>query len=288
MTNLEFYTRPAYMTDAGEHAKLFDEIPNDIAALAGTCQGLILHQHIAPNYGAHPSAERMEEVHIRTVKQMLDTLLAKDKRPLSVPRPLETRLIGNCRHYSVLMVAMLRHKGFPARARCGFGTYFADNFCVDHWVAEYWDKAQSRWVRVDAQIDDVQRKLFHPKFNLLDVPHDRFQDAGYAWIGCRAGKFDADKYGIMDMHGLWFIVGDLIRDFAALNNMEMLPWDVWGAMAGPDKPLTDELKTFLDNVADLTQRPDERFDAVRKLYEDERLKVPKTIFNVIRNRVESV
>ena len=30
------------------------------------------------------------------------------------------------------------------------------------------------------------------------------------------------------MRGLWFIAGNLIRDAAALNNMETLPWDVGG------------------------------------------------------------
>lgn len=288
MSPLDFYTQPAKMTDAGDHAKLFDEIPSDIAAIAGTCQGLILHQHIAPNYGAHPSAERMEEVHIRPVKQLLDTVLAKDKRPLSVTRPLETRFIGNCRHFTVLMVAILRHKGIPARARCGFGAYFMPDFCVDHWVAEYWDKAQSRWVRVDAQIDDVQRKLFHPNFNLLDVPHDRFQDGGYAWINCRSGKLDPEKYGIMQEHGLWFIAGDLIRDFAALNSMEMLPWDVWGAMTGPDKPMSMEVTAFLDKVAALTQDPDRHFGELRELYKDDRLKVPPKVFNFLRHRDEVI
>ena len=35
------------------------------------------------------------------------------------------------------------------------------------------------------------------------------------------------KYGIFDLRGLWFVAGNVMRDFAALNNMEMLPWDVW-------------------------------------------------------------
>jgi hypothetical protein len=32
------------------------------------------------------------------------------------------------------------------------------------------------------------------------------------------------------MHGLWFSAGNLVRDIAALNNRETLPWDFWGAM----------------------------------------------------------
>jgi hypothetical protein len=33
------------------------------------------------------------------------------------------------------------------------------------------------------------------------------------------------------MRGLWFVAGNLLRDAAALNNMGMLPWDAWGAIA---------------------------------------------------------
>jgi hypothetical protein len=39
------------------------------------------------------------------------------------------------------------------------------------------------------------------------------------------------------MHGLWFIANNIVRDIAALNNREMLPWDVWGAMRRQDSEL---------------------------------------------------
>jgi hypothetical protein len=49
--------------------------------------------------------------------------------------------------------------------------------------------------------------------------------AGDAWARCRAGDADPSAFGIFDMRGLWFIAGNLMRDFAALSNMEMLPRD---------------------------------------------------------------
>ena len=39
------------------------------------------------------------------------------------------------------------------------------------------------------------------------------------------------------MYGYWFIAGNLVRDLAALNKVELLPWDDWGAMVGPDEPI---------------------------------------------------
>jgi hypothetical protein len=117
------------------------------------------------------------------------------------------------------------------RARCGFGAYFERGKFVDHWVAEYWDGR--RWVMADPQMDDTQRALFHIDFDPMDVPRDRFVIAGDAWAMCRAGKADRQAFGIMDMNGWWFIAGNVVRDIAALNNVVMLPWDVWGAMPQP-------------------------------------------------------
>jgi hypothetical protein len=289
---LDFYTRPAAMTSSGRHAPMFDELPSDVASLVRVVQGLGLHEHIAAHaYRVEFSDERRSEVHIRPLEQRLDHLLAHDGRPLSVARPVEERLIGNCRHFTVLLVAMLRAKGVPARSRCGFGAYFIPDHFEDHWVCEYWNSTEERWVLVDAQIDEVQRAMFNIDFDLLDVPRDRFVIAGDAWAQGRTGEMAPAKFGLSFLHegGLWFIAGNLVRDVAALNNMEMLPWDVWGAMPGPDGPLTDDLLAFFDRLAALTHAPDASFAELRALYkEDERLRVPATVFNAVLNRSEAI
>ena len=59
------------------------------------------------------------------------------------------------------------------------------------------------------------------------MPRDHFLVAGDAWRLCRAGKADPAAFGVLDMHGLWFVASNVIRDVAALNNREMLPWDCW-------------------------------------------------------------
>lgn len=220
---------------------------------------------------------------------MLDRLLAHDDQPLSVARPVDARLVGVCRHFTVLLVAMLRAQGVPARARCGFATYFNPGHSYDHWVCKYWNTTQAHWVRVDAQIDEVQRAVLNVDFDVLDVPQDRFVITSEAWVQCRAGDADPSKFGIFDMHGLWFIAGNLIRDVAALNNMEMLPWDVWGAMPRPDEPLNADQLAFFDRLATITRAPDSSFADLRTLYaNDDRLRVPATVFNAILNRPEAL
>lgn len=286
---LAFYRGDGPMTADPAHAELYKALPDDIASLTRAIHGLLLHQHIAPAYGQKLSDPRLAEPHIRSVRKMLDRLLAHDDRPLAAARSPDKRLVGVCRHFTALFVTMLRVKGYAARARCGFGTYFEAGKFIDHWVCEYWNDAHSRWMLVDAQIDDVQRGLFKPDFDLLDVPLDRFVIAGDAWQMCREGHQDAAKFGIMKMTGLWFIAGNVVRDFAALNNVEMLPWDVWGPMLRPGETASAEQLALIDRLAALTRSLDQSFAELRKLYQsDANLCVPATVFNAVRNQLEAV
>lgn len=286
---LEFYRRPGFMTSPGACAGRLDDLPRDIPGLVHALHGLILHEHIAPAYGVELSDERRAEVHIRSNEDRLQCLIARDDRPLTVAREPGERLIGDCRHYTVLFVAALRARGIPARARCGFGAYFEPGKFIDHWVGEYWNSARERWVMVDAQIDEVQRDLFEPDFDLLDVPRDRFLVAGDAWRMCRSGKADASKFGVMDMAGLWFIAGNVVRDVAALNNMEMLPWDVWGAMPQPGEDITPDRLAYFDRLAELTHDADAGFTQLRRMYEEDAgVSVPSTVFNAVRNQPEQI
>jgi hypothetical protein len=287
---LDFYTHPATMTSGCEHASRFDELPDNVPALVRVVQGLLLHEHMAaPAYGIELSDQRRGESHIRPAEQRLARLLTQDGRPLSTTRPVDGRLVGTCRDFTVLLVTLLRAKGIPARARCGFGAYFMPGQFVDHWVGEYWNSTEGRWVLVDAQLDEAQQKILPIDFDVLDVPRDRFVIAGDAWTQCRAGEANPAAFGIFDMNGLWFIAGNLVRDVAALNNMEMLPWDVWGAMPSPDEPLQADQLAFFDRLAALTHVPDVSFTELCTLYEDDdRLRVPATVFNAILNRPEAI
>ena len=180
---------------------------------------------------------------------------------------------------------MLRSQGVPARARCGFGAYFEPGKFIDHWVSEYWNESRKAWVLVDPQLDARQRELFKIAFDPLDVPRDRFLVAGEAWRLCRAGKADPQAFGILDMWGSWFIASNVIRDVASLNNHEMLPWDVWGAMTPHDSGLD---LPFIDRLAALSQAPDRHFGDLRAVYKDKRVAVPDTVFNAVLNRTDPV
>ena len=274
--NFDRYKRPIAMSDPGRHAALFGSLPCDPGALAKAVQGLLIHQHIAPAYGVTLSRDQKAQVHVRPVEKILDDIVTRDSRPLCTLREANARQVGVCRHFTLLHVAMLRSQGIPARARCGFGAYFQEGKYLDHWVTEYWDDAEKSWVLFDAQIDDRQRGLFRIDFDTANVPRDQFVVAGDAWSFCRSGRADPGAFGILDMHGLWFIAGNLVRDIAALNNREMLPWDIWGAMRRHDSELD---LSFFDQLAIVSSDPDAHIDELNALYCDERVNVPRTVFN---------
>ena len=286
----EYYQRNGLMTALEAHAIEFSAMPKDIASLCEVVQGLLIHREIAPFlYRLKLSEEDRDNGNLRPIAKMLTRIHALDARPLTIAREPARRLPTVCRHFSLMLCSILREQGIPARPRCGFGSYFEPGKFIDHWVCEYWNAGDARWILVDAQLDAVQRKAFNVDFNPLDVPRDRFIIAGDAWQQCRSGRAEAGRFGILDMHGLWFIAGNVVRDLASLNRMEMLPWDVWGLMDINDAALTAEKKALLDRVAALTLAGDNAFAEIRKIYEsDDRLRVPPVVFNALRNTQEPV
>ena len=164
-----FYSQPAGFTSPGSHADALARLPAGLAALTEVTHGLIVHEHLTGMYGFELAEARRASVHIRPVSRLLDQIVGEDGRPLDVAREPSARVPGNCRHFTVLAVAVLRAHATPARARCGFGGYFGTGWYEDHWVCEYWNAATGRWTLADAQIDDVQRKVFGTGLDLLEI-----------------------------------------------------------------------------------------------------------------------
>ena len=291
-TTLEFYARAHGMTAAGHYAARLRDLPNDVGALAQLVQHLVIYDAVARDfYQVTIPAAREAEIHIRPLEGLLHALVALEDRPLTVARPTHRRLAGRCRHFVLLLVAMLRAGGIPARARSGFGAYFNPPYYEDHWVCEYWKASENRWALADPQFDQTWRTRLAVEHDILDVPRDRFLVAGEAWRRCRAGGADPNRFGIdfVKLRGLWFIAGSLIRDIAALNKIEMLPWDVWGAQPGQDATLDEGQLAYFDQLAELTIEPDASLERLRERYmREDGLRVPGAVVNGLRNRTETI
>lgn len=284
MTTLDTIHRaPGPMTSAGKYRDFLRTFPRGVPAVARAIPGVQIHEHLAPLlYNLKVPDERNRESHMRRLDHMLAAMHARDPRPLDVARAPEQRAVGVCRHFTVLFIAALREQGIAARARVGFGAWFNPPQYEDHWVCEYWNEAQQRWLLADAQLDDTHRKAMNIDFDTLDVPRDKFVCAHAAWSRCREGEIDPKRFGFSPagLTGLWFIASDLIRDAAALNGAEMLPWDVWGGMPKPNAELTPDELTFFDHLAQLTAAPDVHARELRKLYEtDTRIQPGATVWN---------
>ena len=286
-SDLSCFVQQGRMSDPGIYASLYENLPTSISELVKLVQGITIHVFWAERYGLKIPPERMDELQLRSMERRLARTIELDPRPLDKARTIDKKLIGNCRDHSLLLASLLRHQGIPARARCGFGAYFLPDHFEDHWVTEYWNQEQSRWVMVDAQLDELQCDVMKIPFNTLDVPRDQFIVGGKAWQMCRSGEQDADKFGIFDMHGLGFVRGNLVRDVASLNKMELLPWDCWGVILSEQLDNSDDL-SMLDEVAALTAGDVPNFEAVRSLYEsDPRLHVSGSLVSYVNgNKVE--
>jgi hypothetical protein len=264
-SSLQYYLQPGPLSSFPFEI-IASELPDDVEALVKIVQGLLVHVFWAERYGLTLTPAQKEEVNKRSFAEKFPILFSHDPSPITQTRPLEKRLVGNCRDFSNFLAALLKIKGIPARARCGFGTYFEKDRYIDHWVTEYWHSGEERWIMVDAQLDQLQQNKLKIRFNPLDVPPYEFLTGGKAWLLCRAGQADAKKFGILDMWGLWFIRGDLIRDFLALNRLEILPWDGVGLINKHDSQITESDITLLDHIAGLTLQPDASFAEILDLY----------------------
>jgi hypothetical protein len=274
MTWTEFepvdYRLPGPMTSLDPaQTRLTDGLPDDPAGICAAVPGLVIQPGDAAAAGV--PEHRLAEKNIRPVRDLIEVLAALDPAPLHEARPPAKRVVGTCRHFVALSCALLQLRGIPARTRCGFATYFIAGRNVDHWITEYWQTAEHRWVRIDSEI------LRQPVVASPDrLKAGEFLTGGEAWTWYRSGSVDGQLFGVAGVDYAWGaaeIRGNAIRDLAALCQREMLPWDEWGRMRasyeGKTGPGYDRL---IDNVAATCASEDS--SAITRLYAHEDLAVP--------------
>lgn len=273
MDRLAYYAQQSPFTDPGEHADLLEALPDDFAGLSQIVRGLVIHYRLGHLFDYEIPEDRLPEVDTRYAEKMLARIVELDDRPLTEERPPEKRLVGCCRDFTVLFLAMARLKGIPARARVGFADYFDPGLNVDHEIVELWASDEERWRLLDPQTSETP---IGSPFDTTDVPRDRFLVAGAAWQACRDGGADPETFLVdpeMDdeyTKGWPQIRHNLVQDLAALDKTEMLLWDVWV----PDEEEMDY--EALDEVATLTHR-DAAFPFHKAYEKHPNLKAPSVV-----------
>ncbi len=287
---LAYYTTPGIFTTVRGYEAQIDAMPHDIPAIAAAVSGLIVHQALAPAYKVTLSPEQIAQSQLHTAEAMLANATAHNNSPLTETRDPNERAVGVCRHFATLFVAILRHKGIPARVRAGFADYFGNALHGEHWVGEYWHAEQSRWILIDPTFDDMQRKIFKPDVDTLDVPRDRFLVAGDAWKLCRTGAADPKTFGVAGTEnwGLIEVFGEIFQDLAALQKIELLPWGWYGIAT--DDANCDRETALLDRLAALTSSADaaamEELNAI--LVAENRIRVPQETIAAVLEREKRV
>jgi hypothetical protein len=258
---------PLTVIDA-DLAPALAELPEDPVGLCRAAQGLVMLPHLAPAFDIPD--DRQAERSIRPTSAVMRRLLDLDPAPFDQTRAPDMRVIGTCRQFALLSCAFLRHRSISARARCGFAGYFVPGKYLDHWVTEYQDET-GRWVRVDSEILGFEY-VDHPE----DLSPGEFLTGGEAWRFLSESGADPMDFGVDGAPHAWGIAevrGNAIRDLAAMNKVEMLPWDEWGRMRVSYEGNTGlEFDALIDDVAAACASDDPSL--LERTYAAEDLSVP--------------
>jgi hypothetical protein len=268
---LEFYATPGPMTDLMRCAPtVLEGLPDSPADLMRVVRGCVT--------AALPVPEDRDDAQIRPAAAMIERIQELEAAPLVKRRPPAKRFLGNCRHFATLSCALLRHKGVAVRVRAGFAGYFVPDIWADHWIVEYWHPTDERWIRVDPQYGDGWFQEHHPTVSPESVVQRLYLSGGETWQRCRRGELDPNRCNMGGNNwGIGEVRGSVMFDLAALNQDEMLPWDVWGRMEAAYRGETDAgYDELLDSISSVTSGGD--FGALRELYkENAELRVPSSL-----------
>ena len=279
-TEARFYASHSNSTDPAPYNKLITDCSAAASDVVRTVPGLVLHQLFVESRNVKPPEGSGDDFEVRAVREIVRRILARDAGSLVVPRAPRRRFIGSCSHYALLACSIMRHHGVPSRLRVGFATYFGSELYVDHWLCEYWDGRV--WRLADAELDAETRGRRGITFEPWDVPRDRFFTAGQAWLQIQTGDLDADRFGVFEFTGAWFVAGSVVRDLAALNKHEMLPWDYWGIgrELPTGRPVSDEVSAHIDAIARLIAPDPIDWRGATAIYEaDASVQVPDVVLS---------
>ena len=165
------------------------------------------------------------------------------------------------------LAATFKAKGYSARCRSGFAPYIKyDGVSYDHWITEYYDVNKEKWVLVDADEHCPDHEM---RFNLNDMPRDKFIFGAEAYLGMRNGKYQTEEiYYASDPAtlGLKASLRGLFYDFHSLMNDEIMFLHLPRYIQDKNFELSEEEYQELDELATLMLEPDSNFDKLLEIW----------------------
>jgi hypothetical protein len=212
--------------------KLIDDLPDDIREIGLLVRKSIIHRTTLDAGNVDTNADlrfgdmtkvpwwrQAEDDNLPTAAAMLAELYRRDDRGFVLDRAPQNKLVLTCRFTAILMAAILKSKGIPCRVRSGNAPYFEENQSDDHWINQYWDDNENRWITIDV---DGSLSLIEG-FDPYDMPGGKFDFPAQAWLDVRAGKVKPEYfYNAGGFRGKIVVVWALFYDFHSLMNDECL------------------------------------------------------------------
>jgi len=282
---LEHYLDFGLYTNPGLYKeKLKLDLPNDIREIGLLVRKQIIHRvtlrhgNIGTNtdlrYGDMtkvPWYRQPEDDVMPTASAILAELYRRDERGFVTDRVEENKLILTCRFVSILMASILKSKGIPTRVRSGFAPYFKvldkteKGKSIDHWINQYWNKKENRWVTIDI---DASLEDYIP-FDRYDVPKGVFDFSADTWLKIRSGKIDGSHFwNAGGFDGLVVVGWELFYDFHSLMNSEIIYLHAPEIVHLNNFPkLSESVLKEIDSLARLMQKPDDNFKELVKVWE---------------------
>lgn len=274
------YTNPGCYKD-----KLAVDLPNDVKEIGTLVRKNIVHRTVlaAGNTGTNvdlkfgdmakmPWYRQPEDDILITTSAMLAELYRRDPRGFIPDRAVENKPVLTCRFVAILMAAILKSKGTPARVRSGNAAYFdmgtLGNVSADHWIDQYWNEKENHWITIDVDGSWELKDGLDP----YDMPEGKFDFPADAWLNIRSGKVDPQHfYNAKPERGAIVVLWSLFYDFHCLMNNEIIytHLPIYGNYE-KFKNLTSAELEKIDNLARLMQKPDDNFDVLTKIWETEK------------------
>ena len=276
------YLKTSVYTYVGAYKEFVLSLPDDIPSI-----GMLVCDQITSMYFTESSSyledtyfgkfssypkhrfKNEDELYITAVS-MLAGILRFDETGFTKNRDVSKRITVSCRQASVLFSAILKAKGIQCRSRAGFMDFGdAGESFLEHWVNEYWDFNENRWVLAD--VDGYYEYEQRFGYSQFDLPRRKFVTAQEAWLYLRRNTLDK-KLDVFSPNLLEGVCEYLFMDFHALMNNEIFysyqPLYLRGGIQGLSESELDEL----DYLAELLADPDKNMEKIEELYmTDEKL-----------------
>ncbi|MCR4326740.1 MAG: hypothetical protein NUV52_03735 [Candidatus Roizmanbacteria bacterium] len=284
MDTKNFYLQFSRYTYPGLYGEILKKtLPDNVAEIGLLVRKSLVHRMTLKNgntgsnsdlrYGDMkkvPWTRQPEDDIFVTAAAMLAELYRRDSNGLTVHRGVENKLILTCRFTAILVASLLKIKGVPARVRSGFAPYFnvdglPGGTSDDHWINQYWNEKESRWVTIDVD-GSIEGYL---KFDPYDIPEGIFDFAADSWLAARKKEVDENHfYNAGGTGGLIAIAWELFYDFHCLMNDEVIYHHTPEATHFDKFDMLSEAQlTEIDKLAKLMQKPDENFEQLKNIWE---------------------